>query len=111
MSRHGGGRLSDAVCRVGCASSGKRRRRRLYFQLAITILLRSVVMEHQQKMSFVVGDLRDRTVTHETVDLNLVIFLFDFFCLLMFIKGILGRVFVVFVKHGYLPLVGEFCGG
>lgn len=56
-------------------------KRRLYFQLAITILLRSVVMEHQQKMSFVVGDLCDRAVTHETVDLNLV-----FFCLLCLSK-------------------------
>lgn len=95
---------------IGCSLQSWRRgkrRRRLYFQLAITILLRSVVMEHQQKMSFVVGDLCDRTVTHETVDLNLVFF-FCFFCLLMFIKGILGCVFVVFVKHGYLPLWASF---
>lgn len=68
---------------MGCSLQSWRRgkrRRRLYFQLAITILLRSVVMEHQQKMSFVVGDLCDRTVTHETVDLNLVFFFVFFVC-------------------------------
>lgn len=68
---------------IGCSLQSWRRgkrRRRLYFQLAITILLRSVVMEHQQKMSFVVGDLCDRTVTHETVDLNLVFFFVFFVC-------------------------------
>lgn len=97
---------------IGCSLQSWmcRKRRRLYFQLAITILLRSVVMEHQQKISFVVGNLRDRTVTHETVDLNLVvIFLFSFLSVvMMFIKGILGCVFVVFVQHGYLPLWVSF---
>lgn len=106
----GGGRSFGCSLQIWMDGKG----RRLYFQLAITILLRSVVMEHQQKMSFVVRDLCDRTVTHETVDLNLVIsFCFVIFLsvVMMFMKGILGCVFVVFDKHGYLPSVGELCGG